>query len=390
MVVEAVDVADAVAGTERGDPPREDVSNGDVLHPAKRLKEDYSDTQDRIASEVDFEELFALRGHGRGVSCVSFSPDGNLLASSSADASVKLWDPHKGELVRDLNIRDDAGELGGHDKGVSCVVFSPDGGTVATASDDKTIRTWDVSTGRCVRVFRGHTHFVLSCDISCRGNMLVSGSLDETVRIWEVRSGECLKEIPAHSDPVSCVCFSPDASIFVSSSFDGLCRVWDTETGRCLQTVYCSQECPPITSVRFTPNGKYLLMSHLDSALRLWDVTAGREVKKYVGHRNAKFSLTSDVWTHAGGAITSPLVVSGSEDGSVYLWDVSDMRVVARMEGRAAGEGGEDSPRGAQEKAHCDVVIACSANPKYAMLATGALEADRSVRVWRPKPKLNL
>ena len=85
------------------------------------------------------------------------------------------------------------------------------------------------------------------------------------------------------------------------------------------------------TSVRFTPNGKYLLMSHLDSALRLWDVAAGREVKKYVGHRNAKFSLTSDVWTHAGGAITSPLVVSGSEDGSVYLWDVSDMRVVARM-----------------------------------------------------------
>ena len=189
--------------------------------------------------------------------------------------------------------------------------------------------------------------------------MLVSGSLDETVRIWEVRSGECLKEIPAHSDPVSCVCFSPDASIFVSSSFDGLCRVWDTETGRCLQTVYCSQECPPITSVRFTPNGKYLLMSHLDSALRLWDVAAGREVQKYVGHRNAKVSLTSDVWTHAGGAITSPLVVSGSEDGSVYLWDVSDMRVVARMEGRAAGEGGEDSPRGAQEKAHCDVVIAC-------------------------------
>ena len=241
---------------------------------------------------------------------------------------------------------------------------------------------WDVSTGKCLRVLRGHTHFVMCCDFSCRGNMIVSGALDETVRIWEVKTGLCLKELPAHSDPVSSVKFSPDASIFVSSSFDGLCRLWDTETGKCLQTIFLSSN-PPVSSVRFTPNGRFLLMTHLDHSIRLWNIEEAKWIKKYCGHKNEKFSLTSDILTQG----EVPMVVSGSENHDIFLWNVNTQRVSCRLRGMPTQPGETEEIVAKKKEAHSDVVIAVACNPKFPMIASGALEPDKSVRVWTRKDK---
>lgn len=338
-----------------------------------------------IVNEIEFKLGASLEGHERSVSYLAFSPDGKQLASCSADKNVIIWNPHEGNLVRRLNS-DSAGELGGHERGISCIAWSPDSSLLCTASDDQTLRLWKVETGECIRVLRGHTHFVVCCDFSCRGNILVSGSMDETVRLWEVKTGEMLKEVPAHSDPVTSVKFSPDSSMFVSSSYDGLCRVWDTETGKCLQTVYIANNTPA-TSAMFTPNGHFLLINHLDSAIRLWDMQRAKWVKKYEGHRNEKFSILSDIWNHRKGSSTGtggnddrqhdPCVASGSEDNSIYLWNVSSQAPVCRIKGRKAGE---TEPA----DVHSDVILAVRCNPKYPMFASGAMDADRSVRVWIP------
>lgn len=91
-----------------------------------------------------------------------------------------------------------------------------------SGSDDKTLKIWELSSGKCLKTLKGHSNYVFCCNFNPQSNLIVSGSFDESVRIWDVRTGKCLKTLPAHSDPVSAVHFNRDGSLIVSSSYDGL------------------------------------------------------------------------------------------------------------------------------------------------------------------------
>merc|ERR1711998_453912 len=82
--------------------------------------------------------------------------------------------------------------LSGHSNTVTSVCYSPDGKTLASGSDDETVRIWDVMSGGCVHVLNGHSSNVNSVCYSPDGKTLASGSKDKTVRIWDVLSGECV------------------------------------------------------------------------------------------------------------------------------------------------------------------------------------------------------
>jgi len=127
-----------------------------------------------------------------------------------------------------------------------------------SGSDDKTLKVWELSTGKSLKTLKGHSNYVFCCNFNPQSNLIVSGSFDESVRIWDVRTGKCLKTLPAHSDPVSAVHFNRDGSLIVSSSYDGLCRIWDTASGQCLKTLI-DDDNPPVSFVKFSPNGKYIL-----------------------------------------------------------------------------------------------------------------------------------
>ncbi|MBF0322007.1 MAG: pentapeptide repeat-containing protein [Magnetococcales bacterium] len=121
-------------------------------------------------------------GHHDSVNCVALSPDGTLLASTGDDRTIRLWDVHRGVLLRTLMA---------HNDGVWSVVFSPDGTRLASGSEDHTIRLWDAAAGTPLRTLAGHDSWVTSVAFSPDGKRLLSGGRDG-MRLWAVASRQLL------------------------------------------------------------------------------------------------------------------------------------------------------------------------------------------------------
>ena len=212
---------------------------------AKRAHHEEEDEDDNDDDSVaPFEKMDSYGEHRRAVSSVAMAPSRitsrRMCVSASADGTAKLWD-------MDYTNKGTGGGASlsplstfiGHSRGINDVAWSPTSEYIATASDDKTCRLWNVTTAQAVVEFRGHSNFCFAVTFNPSSNLLATGSFDETLKLWDARSGECISTIPAHSDPVTSVDFNRDGTCVVSGSHDGLVRIWDVATGECLKTSYC-------------------------------------------------------------------------------------------------------------------------------------------------------
>ncbi|GET39635.1 NB-ARC domain-containing protein [Microseira wollei] len=210
--------------------------------------------------------LRILSGHDSWVLSVAFSPipahppinkaipltspgsgteggsQGGILASSSADQTIRLWDITTGKCIKTLF---------GHQGFIWSIAFSLDGKILASASEDGTVKLWNLQNltpnSSPHQTLQGHQSFVWSVAFSPippnlpyqggHGGILASSSVDQTIRLWDVSEGRCIKVLEGHNSAVWSVAFTPDGKTLVSSSNDETIKFWDVETGVCLDTL---------------------------------------------------------------------------------------------------------------------------------------------------------
>jgi WD40 repeat protein len=290
--------------------------------------------------------LFHSSGDYGGVISVSFSPDGKTLASGSLDKTVKLWDVGTG---KELNT------LKGHLDEVRSVSYSPDGKTLASASYDRTVKLWDVVTGKELITLNGHQERVNSVSFSPDGKTLASGSDDTTVKLWDVVTGKELKTLKGHQERVNSVSFSPDGKTLASGSddtTDTTVKLWDVVTGKELITLNGHQYS--VLSVSFSPDGKTLASASYDRTVKLWDVVTGKELITLNGHQERVNSVSFSP--------DGKTLASGSDDRTVKLWDVVTGKELNTLKG------------------HQYSVLSVSFSPDGKTLASGS--DDTTVRIW--------
>jgi WD40 repeat protein len=271
-----------------------------------------------VGAPAQKPELVVQLGHTDRVWSVAFSPDGRTLASGSQDNSVKLWNVASGSELRTLR---------GHTDWVDSVTFSPDGNTVASGSGDKTVKLWDVASGSELRTLRGHTDWVHSVAFSPDGRTLASGSMDKIIKLWDVTSGNELRTLRGHTNWVDSVAFSPDGRTLASGSRDKTIKLWDVASGRELQTLAGHTE--DVHSVAFSPDGRTLASGSMDKTIKLWDVASGRELRTLTGHTHWIYSVAFGP--------DGNILASGSWDKTIKLWAVASGRELGTLAGHTSG-----------------------------------------------------
>jgi serine/threonine protein kinase len=244
-----------------------------------------------------------LTGHSNVVWSVAYSPDGRYLASGSWDKTIKIWEVATGKQLRTLT---------GHSDWVNLVVYSPDGRYLASGGDDKTIKIWEVATGKQLRTLTGHSNMVWSVAYSPDGRYLASGDGDNTIKIWEVATGKELRTLTGHSDPVLSVVYSPDGRYLASGSYDKTIKIWEVATGRELRTLAVHTDL--VSSVAYSPDGRYLASGSWDKTIKIWEVATGKELRTLTGHSREVMSV---VYSPDG-----RYLASGSGDKTIKIWRV--------------------------------------------------------------------
>jgi platelet-activating factor acetylhydrolase IB subunit alpha len=162
-----------------------------------------------------------LRGHRDDITAVRFHPLYDLVASTSEDATTRIWDFESGQVEKTLK---------GHTGAVRDVDFHPKGDLMATCSNDLTIKLWDPKMGSCVKTLHGHDHTVSCVRFLPSGDFLVSASRDKTIKVWEIATGYCTQTMKGHDKWVRKLAVSHDGAFVASAGSDHTVHVWDMKT----------------------------------------------------------------------------------------------------------------------------------------------------------------
>ena len=326
--------------------------------------------------DIDSRELklkFAIQGvisdksiETEKIKRTFFSPDKSILVTTGESRTIHLWDTSTGKLKHTFSDKNEDSKETSYIGGVEDILFNPDGKSILSLVNDYQIRMWDIATGKRIP-FTGNTGYLTNASYSPDGKTLATVDYPGEIRIWDIMTGKLKRtisnfnpRITSHntkydtyfiaftpnrekaiiSEAYGALCLwdtgtkrlhtlikgkwtqnvllSPNGETVASwnASKDGLIRFWNATTGEHKRTI--KDHFGRIRGVEFSRDGSLLAswsFSYQDKMIRLWNVATGRNTQTLTGHNDL-----------IGSVIFSPdgeTLISGGQDGTVLIWDVS-------------------------------------------------------------------
>jgi len=241
---------------------------------------------------------------------LSWTNDGQYIASASYDGHARIWSP-SGELKR---------VCAGHNGPVFALKWNKKGSRLVTSGSDKACIVWDPLTGNAIQTYNIHTAPTLDVDWQ-NNDVFASCSTDTTIQVLKVGQKEPIRTFSGHTDEVNAIRWDPSGTMLASASDDQYLKIWTLNSGLAHDLHAHSKE---VFSLRWSPAGPgstnpngtaYLASASFDKTVKIWDPTRGICMHKLVGHQDSVYSI-------AFSPDNQILASGGSTDGFCYLWDV--------------------------------------------------------------------
>ena len=289
-----------------------------------------------------------LSGHKSVVTRMAFLPNGQILASISADGMLNLWSVETGEKIKSLASQGDSfgafalsndgsilaksgpgnsialynlvenrtlAILKGHKDLINQIVFSPEDTHLVSVADDRTLILWDVKTTKIVTRAENFDDSVLAADFSPGGSLLVTGDGSGAIKHWSNPSIKELVKIQGNKvgEEVTSIVFSPNGKWIATAGSAGFLKLWTTDLNDTDKDL--SGGLPNVYAAEFSPDGKYIVAAGSGKLVKTWNITDGSAQPQLDAQTTSVYSLAI---SHDG----RWLATSG-EDKQIRLWKAS-------------------------------------------------------------------
>ncbi|NP_001315488.1 cleavage stimulation factor subunit 1 [Danio rerio] len=278
------------------------IGRSDTVAPGVGIDLEFDADVQTMSPEASEYETCYVTSHKGPCRVATYSRDGQLIATGSADASIKILDTErmlaKSAMPLEVMMNETAQQnmenhpvirtLYDHVDEVTCLSFHPTEQILASGSRDYTLKLFDYSKPSAKRAFKHvqEAEMLRSISFHPSGDFLLVGTQHPTLRLYDVNTFQCFvscNPLDQHTDTICGVCYNPSANSYVTCSKDGSIKLWDGVSNRCVTTFDKAHEGAEVCSAVFSKNSKYILSTGKDSVAKLWEISTGRTLVKYTG-----------------------------------------------------------------------------------------------------------